>query len=256
MAKDNKAIIITSIIAGVILIVAILALTTFSSSNPYSKNSVTVQGIANIDATPDIIGIYFNIETTGNTSSVAKDANNKIFEDLIVQLTLEGFDRSELKTQSFNVYPDYTWEDGTRKENGYRATHSLKIELSSDEFDKISEVIDAGVDSGAGIGYINFELSQELQSQYKAQALKMASKDARVKAEAVASGFDQKVGKLISVQVSDFGYSPWNVYSARTMDASSAGYAEDVAMVKEVAANIEPTEQQISASVSATYKLN
>ncbi len=254
MKKDNRAIIITSIIAGVILIIALLALTTLSSMNPYSKKSVTVEGISNIEVAPDIIGIYFNIETNGSTSAEAKDANNEIFEDLIVQLALEGFDRSELKTQSFNIYPDYIWDDGTRKDNGYKATHSLKLELTSDDFDRISEVIDAGVDSGAGISYINFELSQELQSQYKAEALELASKDARVKAEAVALGFNKKVGKLVSVSVSDYYYYPMNIYTRSSVDYEDSGYGDCVSL-KEAVANIEPSELDITARVSATYKI-
>jgi hypothetical protein len=248
MKHDNKAITITSIIAGVILIIALLALGTFSSMSPYSKNTVTVEGVANIEANPDLITVYFSIDTKANTSSLAKDMNNEIYEKLIVQLALEGFDRSELKTQSFNIYPNTYWEDGKTKDDGFIATHTLKLELSSDEFDKVSEVIDAGVNSGAGISYINFELSQELQSQYKAQALELASKDARIKADAVASGFNKKVGRLTSVQVSDFGYYPWNIYTSK---ASS----EDVAIAREAVANIQPGEQDISARVSATYKL-
>ncbi len=257
MKKDNKAIVITSIIAGVILIIALIALSTISSINPYSKDTVTVEGIANIEATPDLIGIYFTIETKGDTSAEAKNAEQEIFDKLVTQLALEGFDRSELKTQYFNVYPNSYWDSNLRKqvEDGYKATHSLKLELSTEEFDKVEEVVNAGVNSGAGIGYINFELSQELQSQYKAQALELASKDAKVKAEAVVSGFDKKLGRLVSVQVSDFGYYPWNIYTTKASGDGGISYAEDAAYAQEAVANIVPSEQDISARVSATYKI-
>ncbi len=248
MKKDNKAIIITSIISGVILIIALLAL---SVLNPASsqKNSVTVQGLAEVQVEPDLMGIYFNIQTTGNTSSKAKDENNEIYNNLVSELSIDGFDQSRLKTQSFNVYPNYVWEDDERIENGYQASHSLKLELSSDEFNKVTEVIDAGVDSGSGISYINYELSQESQSEYKAQALELASKDAKVKAEAVASGFNKKVGKLVSVQVNDFGYYPWVAYSGGYEDGAVASVA------KESVAEFNPSEQSVNARVSATYKL-
>lgn len=253
MKKDNKAIVITSIISGVILIVALVALGTFSSLVPYSKDSVTVEGIAEIKASPDLMTVYFNIETTGNTSSEATDANNEIFEKLITELALKGFDRSDLETQSFNVNKYYEKIDGNRKESGYKANHYLRIELSSEDFDKISEVIDAGVEAGAGINYINFELSQELQNQYKAEALELASQDAQIKADAVAAGFGKKAGKLISVQVSGFGYYPWNVYSSGAVGSSS--YEEEAALAKEVTANITPSSQEITARVSATFKI-
>lgn len=255
MKKENNAIIITSIIAVVVLIIALGVLSTLGSFSPYSKDTVTVEGTSSIDATPDLISIYFNIQTNGDTSSEAKNANNEIFEALITNLAIQGFDRSELKTQSFNIYPDYIWTDEGRKDNGYITTHSLKLELSSEDFDRISDVIDAGVDSGAGINYINFELSQELQNEYKAQALELASEDAKIKAEAVAKGFDKSLGKLVSVSVSNYGYYPWNIYT-RTYDEGGAVYAaEDAELAKQSVASIEPSEQEITARVSATYKL-
>lgn len=254
MKKDNKAIVMTSIIAGVVLVVALVAL--FTANSSVSGKNVTVQGVATIDATPDLITVYYNIQGKGDTSSEAKDAADEIYDNLVVALAIEGFSKDELKTQGFNIYPNYEYSpsSGKQTQKGYIATHSLKLELSSDEFDKVSGAIDAGVDANASINYINFELSQELQSEKKAEALELASKDAKVKAEAVAQGFNKKVGRLVSVQVSDFDYYPWNIYTARS---EGAGYdIEDAALAKESVANINPSEQQINAQVTATYKLN
>jgi len=250
MKKDNKAIIITSIISGVVLLIALIAMVSFGSVS--STNKITVEGISSIDATPDLMTTYFRIETQNETSVEAKDANNEILNKLVNELSKLGFERSELQTQSFNIYPNYEWKNNKQTQNGYKATHSLKLELSSEEFDKISEVIDAGADSGAGISYINFELTQELQNQYKAEALELASKDAQTKADAVASGFGKRAGKLVSVQVSEFGYYPWNVYTSRD---EGVGYGEDAVLAKQAVAEISPSEQEISARVSATFKI-
>ena len=253
MKKENNPIVITSIIAVVVLIITLSILNTFGSFS--KKDTVTIEGSSSIDAIPDLITVYFNIQTTGDTSSEAKDANNEIFESLISNLAIQGFDRSEIKTQSFNIYPNYEWVGSQRQEKGYKATHSLKLELSSEEFDKVSEVIDAGVDAGAGINYINFELSQELQNEYKAQSLELASEDAKVKAEAVAKGFDKSLGKLVSVSVSNYGYYPWNIYTSRAEEEGAVSISEDAELAKQNVANIEPSEQEITARVSATYKL-
>ena len=255
MKQENNPIIVTSIISIVVLVIALTALFTFSPG-PSSKDTVAVQGTATIEATPDLISVYYNIETKGDTSSEAKDKNNEILNKLKSSIVSEGFSEDELKTQSFNVYPNYYWSGGRQTQDGYVATHSLKIELKSEDFDKISEVIDAGVNSGAGISYINFELSKDLQNQYKAQALELASKDAQIKADAVASGFGKKAGKLVSVSVSDFGYSPWNIYTAKSSETSGVGYSdEDMTIASESVRNLSPDEQEISASVSATFKL-
>lgn len=255
MTKNN-AIAVTSIIAGVILVIALLFLFVFSPVRYSSGNTVTVQGVAEIKAVPDLVSVYFSIDTKAKTSSEAKDANNEIYEKLVDALIAEGFTENEVKTESFNIYPEYDWSSSTQKLIGYRATHSVKIQLPTDDFDKLSEVIDAGADSGAGISYINFELTQASQNKYKAEALKLASGDAQIKADSVAAGFGKSAGKLLSVSVSDFGYYPWNVYTSKSYDSASGAYLqEDVEMARETVANLSPDEQEITASVSATFRI-
>ena len=199
---------------------------------------------------PDLVSVYYNIETKGKTSAEATEANNEIYNNLVEELILTGFEKGSLKTESFNVYPNNYWENGREKSDGYKANRYLKIEVSSEEIDKLSPSIDAGVKAGAGISYINFELSQKSQNTYKAQALKEASEDAMIKAESIASGFGKHAGKLVSVQTSDFGYYPWNVYSA-----GGISYREDVAMAKEIAMDMQPSEQRITATITATFRI-
>jgi uncharacterized protein YggE len=233
-----------------VLIVALSFLFVFQPKTSTTTDSITVQGISSVKATPDLLSVHFNIETKGKTSAEASSANAEILNNLTEALIAQGFEKEEIKTENFNVYPNTYWENDRMKEDGFKASHSVIVELSLEEFDKASEVIDAGVEAGAGVSYINFELTQEAQNKYKAEAFKLAAQDAKVKAESIAIGFDKQVGKLISVSVNDFGYYPWNVYST-----AGAGIREDAVMAKEVAMNIQPTEQEISASVSAVYRM-
>ncbi len=248
MKKENNAIVITSIIAGVVLLIALSAMFLFTEST--SRDVVTVTGMSVIKATPDLIGVYYTIETKGATSAEASSANTIILTSLKNTLIAQGFSEEDLKTESFNVYPNTYWENGKQKQDGYIAYHSLKIELPIEDIDKLTSVIDAGVNAGAGISYINFELTTESQNEYKAQALELAAKDAQIKADAVASGFGKRAGRLISVQVSEFGYYPWNIYSSR-----GGSVSEDAEVAKQAAMSISPSEEEISASVSATFKL-
>ena len=238
----------TFVIAAVILIVAFGGMILYKPNT--MSDSVSVSGIATVKAMPDLVSVHFNIETNASTSTEASEANTLIYEDLIARLIAAGFDEKDLVTENFNVYQDYDWSEEGRKDKGFKASHTLKIEIPVESDLKVSSAVDAGVQAGALISYINFELTQESQNEYKAEAMKIAAKDARVKAESVAEGFDKKVGKLVSVQVDNFGYYPWNIYSS-----SGMGIAEDARAVKEFAVNINPGEQDISASVSAVYKL-
>jgi|SRR3989344_1732705 len=252
MNKQNNAIVVTSIIAGVILVIALLALFAFRSAIPGSNNSVTVQGISSVKAMPDIISVYFSIQTEGKTSSEVRDANSDIYDELVNNLVDLGYEESDIKTESYNIYPNVEWDNGKQTSDGYIAYHSIKLELSTEDSPKLTPIIDAGVDAGAGISYINFELSQESQNKYKAEALELAAQDAQIKADSVASGFGKTAGKLLSVSVSDFGYYPWNLYTAKAEGGVSS---DDVASARETAMNLTPSEQEISASVSATFRI-
>ncbi len=226
--------------------IVILALIEMNSSGFSSQNTISVSGTSTIKAMPDIIGVYFNVDTQGATSSEAADKNSEIVDSLTNSLISKGFEREDIKTQSYSVYPEYDYKTGTGKITGYRATHSLRVELSADDSEKIGDVLDSGVDSGAGISYINFELSQENQNKYKGEAMKLAAQDATSKAEGIAEGLDKKLGKLVSVSVDSYDYIPW---LARDFAGATAAEA------KQEATSIVPSEQEVSARVTAVFKI-
>jgi uncharacterized protein YggE len=243
---------IALIISCAIVIVALIGAIGFYKIVPHypSGNTITVNGNSIIKVIPDIVTIYFNIETNGSTAKEAKDANSEIVDDLITGLVKEGFDREDIQTLSLNIYEDIRWENDRQKSYGYKASHQIKVELSTSQTDKIGDVIDAGVDVGALLQWINFELSNDKQNEYKAQALKEAGEDAKIKAESLAEGLDKKLGSLVSVSTSDWGYRPWNLYTS-----SNKGMMEDVAMAKEATTSISPGSQEVTGYVSAVYKL-
>jgi uncharacterized protein len=246
--KLQKSVQMTLIISAAVIILAVIGIyvyqTNFSTSNTISVNG---QGVEKV--TPDLISIYFNVETKGDTSKIAEDANSVIVNKLRNYIVALGFKEDDLKTDNYNIYPDYDYTTGKTK--GYRATHSLKISFSTDEKNKITSVIDSGTSAGAGISYINFELSPTLEQQYKAKAISTASEDARVKAEAVATGFSKKLGRLVSVSLDSFNYYPFRVY-----DSSASGSAPSAESAKAAVATISPSEKEVTASVTAVYKLN
>ena len=243
----DKSVQKTLIIMAGILVVALIVLVGFTSLVA-PANTITGNGQATIDAMPDLVSVYFTVQTRGETSEEANSENAEITDDLITNILKKGFERKDIQTQSFNVYPDYKYVNNQRKENGYVATHSLKVEMPTEQSEKIGSVIDAGIEAGAGISNINFELSQEKQNKYKAEAIRLAAEDSRIKAEALAQGLGKELGKLVSVSDSDFGYNPWIMYSG-------SGMAEDAAIAKQASTSIQPSDQKISASVTAVFKI-
>ncbi len=243
---------ITAMILGTVVVLALLGVYAFSQMSPSMSNTVSANGQATVKTTPDVVSVYFNVEAKGANATEAKDKNAEIVDELITALVKKGFERKQIETQNFNVYPNTQWINGQSVTSGFIATHSIRVELSTDDSDKIGDVIDAGVDAGAQISYINFELSQALQNQYKAQALNLATQDARTKAEAIASGLGKKLGRIVSTSTSDFNYSPWRLYDSA---ATASNGMEAAATAKLAATSIQPGQQEVYGSVSVVYKL-
>ena len=242
--KIDKSVLITLIIVGGILAAIFLAGKYYGDYSP--QNTITANGISSIKVTPDIVTIYIGIETKGATSSEANNKNTEIYSKLKTSLMNLGFNKEEIQTQSFNIYPNYDYSSGNARITGYAASHSLKIEITAEETEKIADIVDASLTAGASISSVNFELSMEKQNEAKAEAIKLAAEDAKLKAEALAGGVGKKLGSLVSISSSDFYYSPWNVYTADSYGSTA---------VKEAVTSITPSEQEITASVNAVFKI-
>lgn len=236
----------TLIISGTILVIAVIAVLVFF--NTVSGSTLTANGQATVKAIPDRVGIYLYINTEAKTAEEAKNLNSEIYDKVLTELVKLGLERKDIATQSYSVNPKYDWSNGKSTQDGYQAMHYIKIDISSDDSDLIGKIIDKSVESGALVSYINFELSQEKQNEYKAEALKAATEDARAKAEGIASGLGQTVGKVVSVSTSDFGYYPWRAYG----EVASVSGVEDA---KQAFTNIQPGEQEVSGSVSVVFKI-
>ena len=182
--KIDKSVLITSIIVIGAIILAVIGMNAF---NPLGgKNTITANGVSSIKVLPDLVSVYLNIQTGGKTSEESLAKNSEMLDNLKTEFSNAGLDGSELKTQSFSAYPNYDWKDGSGKITGYTTVHSLKVEINSDETEKLGKIIDAGAASGAIVSSVNFELSQEKQNAYKAEAIKTAAADSKIKAETLS----------------------------------------------------------------------
>ncbi|MCF7910532.1 SIMPL domain-containing protein [Candidatus Pacearchaeota archaeon] len=246
----DKSIQITLIIVSAFVLITLIGVFTFYPLiQTTNTNTIRGNGYATVDVLPDLVTINFQVETKGDTLQEARDKNTEIVDKLITNLLKQGFERKEIQTTYYDIRENYVWTEEERKQEGYIAQHSIKVELSTEDTNKIGNVVDAGIDANASLSYINFELSTELQNQYKAEAIKLAAQDAKIKAEALAEGLDKELGKLVSVSDSNFNYSPWIAYDTRATAESGA-----ISSAK-IQSEIQPSEQEISASVTAIFKI-
>jgi hypothetical protein len=237
----------TLIIVAIIIVAGLLLGAAYLFPKPGGEKTISVTGTAQATVPPDRAVVYVQIVTRSNDSAdTAKDLNANISDDVLTALLKAGVDRKDIETQGFTVGPEYDYtQDKGQVLKGYVATNSMKVTVSN--FDDVGKVVDASVDSGALISYINYELSLGKQNQYKAAVLANASQDAKMKAQAIVEGLGKSLGDLVSVSTSDYGYMPYPIYRA---EASAPGVD-----VKQVATNLPPSNIDVTATVQVTYNV-
>ncbi|MBI2134670.1 SIMPL domain-containing protein [Candidatus Woesearchaeota archaeon] len=247
MEKSNSTLMVV-FIAGIILIAVILVLNqgqTKIITGGEQQNAISVSGNANLQVEPDQAEVYVTIETSDEKAENAKNENAAISGNVIKSLKKEGIKDEDIETTSFYISPRYKW-DYERQEQvltGYTATNTLKV--TTKDVDNAGKVIDTAVDSGANsIQSVNFGLSKEMQKEVFGEALIMASKVARDKAESLANSLGVNLGKVVSVQESNFNFAAYDVpRAAFGMEESKA------------ATQIVPGKVEVSAFVSVAYEI-
>jgi uncharacterized protein YggE len=217
-------------------------------SGVVAGETISVEGVSEVSVMPDLVSVYFNVEVLDDSAEVAKNENAEIVDAVKAGLIEVGFSREDFETQNFNVREEFDWgRDEERTSLGFRASHSIVVRVDAEDEEMIGKAIDVAVDNGALLGYVNFELSQELENEYKAEALRLAAQDAKIKAEAVADGLGVRLGKVVSTDMGNgFGYYPRMAFAE-----------SDVVGLKgaEIATDIEVGEEKVRSSISVTYKL-
>ena len=230
-------------VVGIVAAALIIVLGLIYMNSPVSGQTVSASGSSIIEAQPDEVVIYFEAKSTKNSAEDARDEVALIVSNLENEM-LDMVSEEEIETQSYNIYEEYDWTGNSRVFKGYTASQVIKV--SSENFSDAGRIVDIGVDAGALVQYINFELTLEHENELKAQALEEASRDAKLKAEATAKGLDAKLGKIVSVSSNDFYYYPYRYFDSAVSEGQTA---------PEAATNLQPKTLEVSASVQVIYAL-
>jgi uncharacterized protein YggE len=207
----------------------------FSTINQTKGEPFVVLGEGKVSVTPDIAKVTLGIEGTGASLKTVQNAVNTKSKALTDAVKKLGIGESDIKTTSYNVYPQYDYTTSTRRITGYQV--STNYEITIKDFDKVNDVITAGTGVGANVvGNVSFDLKDETETE------KM---NAKTKAEGLAKAAGITLGKIINVSESFGGNEIRPMYA--TKDAASGGAS--------IPADIEPGETEITVTISLSYEV-
>jgi len=245
---DKKILIAALLLVGVVL----AAWYIIDANSPI----VSASGTSTVKAAPDEASVYLFVETRNKTAEDTQSSNEAITASLISALKQLGIADKDIQLQQYSINPNIDWSTGRQVQNGFIASRYIIVKTK--DFTQVSGIVDKAVTAGSLVSNIQFELSDAKQAEYKAQALEQAGQDARMKADATASGLGKSVGRLVSVQNQEYNYPGPIMYYDKSAMATSGGSSGtfDNSEAIRAASNLAPQDIEISATLQVQYKLS
>lgn len=262
--KTKNILFIVLSIVGVVFVYALI-----SSVNIYSKfvepgmlRSFSVSAEGKAIGTPDVVQFNFSIVSEGDNISKIQKENTDKSNKIIDFLKNQGIDSKDIKTQSYNLTPKYTYYNCQEpiiyplnsnssnnikpcpppKISGYTLIQTINVKIR--DFSKIGNILNGVIENGANnVSDLQFLIDdiKKLENEARQEAISKAQE----KAKNIAQSAGFKLGKLISIE--EGGYYPYY----RTYSSSLGMGGETDASMQ--TPQIEPGSQEIRVNIILRY---
>lgn len=225
------------LLGGLTLLMALIAMGSYATLN-FEKvgflnpvpATISVSGEGEVFAPADIGQFSFSVNAEGESASEAQEESGTKINDIIAYLKEQGIEDKDIKTQNYNLYPKWRYEErvcafnsycppGERVQDGFEATQSVTVRVRDT---KMAGAIVAGVgERGAtNISGLNFTIDDVETLREEARAL--AIEDAKTKAQVLAEQLGVSVVRLASYYENGGGYPEPYYFEAKAMAMDSA----------------------------------
>lgn len=217
----------------------------FSTTSQSKGEPLTVTGEGKVYITPDLATITIGIEESGNSLKIVQDNVSRKTNTLTATIKKLGVKDEDIKTTSYNLYPTYNYESTPYRVDGYRVSTSYSVKIR--DFDKINDIIVASTEAGANMeSNIIFDVNEETKKEKLNEARKLATDNAKEKAEGLAKAAGITLGKIV------------NISEMQGLDVPryyATGVALDVMSKEASQPSIEAGQTEIVVNVSLSYEV-
>ncbi|MBW3110776.1 SIMPL domain-containing protein [Bacillus sp. MCCB 382] len=155
-----------------------------------SNGTITVSGEHTLYVEPDQAVVSIGIVTNDKELEVAQSKNQQLSSQVVQSLINNGVQQQDIQTSSYQVFPQYNFEDGKQTFTGYEVRQVFKVTVKSIE--NVGTIIDDAIKSGANrIENIQFVQSNPIETYQ--QALALAYQEAYQKALTLSGQSNQQL---------------------------------------------------------------
>lgn len=223
------------------LILGLLMMLFTNISFADSTNTINVSGKGSIYVKPDVFKIELSVENRGKETKTIQEQNSKISNKLKKDLLDMGVKEEDIRTLYYKLYEEkyYDEVEKVRKFKEYVVRNT--IEVTTYDVDLLAKIIDkASKENISSISNIQFDVLNK--KEHYNEALKLAYKDAKSKADALSSAMNVSI-KSVNKVSENSTYPTYLYRKSYALEDSNSSVLD-----------ISSGEYEIDATIDVEYK--
>jgi len=162
-----------------------------------AEHTLSVTGEGKVTLTPDIATVQLGVITEKPSAKAARQAAATAMTNVVDAIRKLGIEDKDIATASISLSPVYNYpNNATPTIRGYQLQNTVTVTVRN--LDQLGDLLDNSVVAGATtINGISFDVADRAAAE--SQAREAAVKDARAKADTLASGLGVRITGVASV---------------------------------------------------------
>jgi len=157
---------------------------------------IVTSGEGIVKRAPDRAFVSIAAESRARTAAEAQKLNTDSMNSVLDKIKSLGVPAEAIQTTGYTLQADFQYRDGRQNLVGYIARNQVDVRV--DTLSKLGDVMASAVGSGAtNISGVRFDLKD--RDTVEAEALRLAVRDARRRADAAASGAGVKIAQVMRI---------------------------------------------------------
>jgi uncharacterized protein YggE len=166
-------------------------------STPRDEPVVVTTGEGILNVVPDRAWITLSAESRANSPREAQQKNAQAMTPVLDKLKSAGVPADAIRTVGYDLQQEFDYVNNRRVSRGYVARNTVDVRV--DTVDRVGELLEVAVTSGAtSVSGLRFDLKD--RGKYEREALRLATSDARLRADAAAAGAGRAVDRVVRIE--------------------------------------------------------
>lgn len=208
---------------------------------PHPPSTITVRGEAYTTATPTEALLDLSVSKINSDSKLAQEEGIHATNDLIQALNLPSQD---IQTLDYSLAPETTFnkDTGETKRIGYKFEQTVRIRVKN--IASLPHFLQVGNEKADSVGNLQWQLDTVTREKQELETQRLAVQDAQTKAENMLQPLNERVGRVLSIQVENNQVMP--IFASKRAMLADEGFA---------APAVEPGETKITSVVTVVFEL-